>query len=311
MKMLNLAKIALFLLLAANFRVAAQPAKEIAVTIDDLPLNGPQFEAARLRAMTDKFIAGLDRRRIPAVGFVNEALLYRPQETDARIAILRSWVEGGVELGNHTFSHAGFKTTPLADFADDFVRGDAVTRLLMQPRGARPRYFRHPFLQMAPDRETEKAFGEFIGRRGYRIAPVTIDTMDWMFLAAYAKARGAGDRETLERVGKEYLEYVEARLDFSEKISLEMFGRPVRHILLLHANELNADHVDALFAVFERRGYRFVALERALDDPIYVFPAKYQSTSDWLSHWAFDKGKKFDPPRPPKFIEEAFNDQSR
>src|SRR5262245_12032036 len=33
--------------------------KEIAVTIDDLPLNGPRFELTRLQTMTSKLLAGI------------------------------------------------------------------------------------------------------------------------------------------------------------------------------------------------------------------------------------------------------------
>lgn len=33
--------------------------KEIAVTIDDVPLSGPHFGIERLRAMTDKILNGL------------------------------------------------------------------------------------------------------------------------------------------------------------------------------------------------------------------------------------------------------------
>jgi peptidoglycan/xylan/chitin deacetylase (PgdA/CDA1 family) len=283
--------------------------REIAVTIDDLPLNGPQFDAARLRAMTDKLLSGIRKHQIPAVGFVNESLLYVGVEADARIAILRAWSEAGVELGNHTFSHLGFKEAAPADYRDDFVRGDAVTRLLLGPKGQRPRYFRHPFLQMGPTAELEQAFRSFIAARGYRAAPVTVDTMDWMFLAAYAKARAAGDAATLRRVSDEYIKYVGVKFDFCERVSEEMFGRPVSHILLLHANELNADNFDALAGVMKGRGYRFVTLEQALGDPVYRFPEKYAATSDWLSHWAVSKGHKFDPPMPSEFIQKQFATQ--
>jgi peptidoglycan/xylan/chitin deacetylase (PgdA/CDA1 family) len=281
--------------------------KEIAVTIDDLPLNGPQFDAARLRLMTDKFLAGIKKHQIPAVGFVNESLLYMPNETDARIAILKSWIDAGVELGNHTFSHSGFKTTSLADFQDDFIRGEAVTKILLKEKGRKPRYFRHPFLQMGATLETEKAFENFIAQRGYRIAPVTIDTMDWMFLAAYSKARTENVKAMLKRVSDEYLKYVSVKFDYCEKVSGELFGRPIKHILLLHANELNGDNFDALIDVIKGKGYRFVTLERALEDSIYQFPDKYNGTSDWLSLWAFSKGKKFNNPMPPDFIQKIFN----
>lgn len=281
--------------------------KQIAVTIDDLPLNGQQFEAARVRTMTDKFLAGIKKYQIPAVGFVNESLLYQQGEADARIAILKSWSDAGVELGNHTFSHLGFQGATLADYEDDFIRGEAVSKMLLKQKGARLRYFRHPFLQMGATLETEKSFENFIGQRGYKIAPVTIDTLDWMFLAAYSKARSQSDKAMMKRVSSDYLKYVSVKFDYCEKVSGELFGRKIKQILLMHANELNADNFDALINVIKGKGYRFVPLEQALQDSIYQFPDKYIPTSDWLGLWAFSKGVKMSAPPAPEYIQQAFN----
>lgn len=287
---------------------AAPPGeKEIAVTIDDLPLNGPRIGAERLRAMTDKLLAALNRHGVPAVGFVNESLLYVPGETDAMIGILKSWADAGVELGNHTFSHLGFKGARLSEYEDDFVRGETLTRTLMRQKGVRVRYFRHPFLQMGDTRELEQSFEQFIAERGYRIAPVTVGTLDWMFLSAYARARADGDTAAARRVSDEYLRYVGLSFDFCERASARLFGRQVRHVLLLHANELNAENFEALLSLIEGRGYRFVTLERALEDPAYQAPERYAATSDWLAHWAFSKGEKFEPPAAPEFIRKAYS----
>ncbi|HWS99622.1 MAG TPA: polysaccharide deacetylase family protein [Pyrinomonadaceae bacterium] len=299
-----------------KLRAQAQPEaaarqKEIAVTIDDVPLNGPRFGIERLRAMTDKLLDGLKKHQIPAVGFVNESLLYVQGETDARISILKAWADAGVELGNHTFSHMGFKTASLSDYEDDFIRGDALTRLLMKERGQKVRYFRHPFLQTGPTPELENSFESFIAERGYRVAPVTIDTMDWMFLTAYNDARARGDGETLKRVSEEYLKFAAQKFDFCEKVATALFGRPVKHVLLLHANELNADNFDALVEVMKNKGYRFITLEQALTDPVYQAPEKYLPTSDWLGRWAFSKDKKFEHPTPPEFIQKAFADAQK
>jgi peptidoglycan/xylan/chitin deacetylase (PgdA/CDA1 family) len=296
--------------IAGSIKIEAQ-VKEIAVTIDDLPLNGPNIGIARLRLMTGKLLAGLNKYDIPAVGFVNESLLYVPDETDARIGLLKEWSDRGIELGNHTFSHLGFKTASLADYEDDFVRGEAVTRMLLKQKGQKLRYFRHPFLQMGNTLETEKAFESFIGERGYRIAPITIDTMDWMFLAAYSQAKKHGDSAGERQASDEYIKFVGLKFEACEKAATELFGRPVKHILLLHANELNADNFEALAAVIRARGYRFISLEQALSDPIYQFPEKYQPTSDWLSLWAFNKGKKLDSPAPPDFIQRAYSDEQK
>jgi peptidoglycan-N-acetylglucosamine deacetylase len=287
---------------------ASNGQKEVAVTMDDLPLNGPRIELARLRAMTGKLVSGFKRYRMPVVGFVNESLIYVPGEADARIALLKEWSDGGVELGNHTFSHIGFKTASLADYEDDFIRGETVTEILLKAKGQKARYFRHPFLQMGATPELEKSFEDFIAARGFRVAPVTVDTMDWMFLAAYEKARARGDAGELKRVSEEYLKFAALKFDYCEKVSAELFGRQIRHILLLHANELNADNFDALVDVLKKRGYRFITLEEALKDPVYLSPDKYVGTSDWLGAWAISKGKKFTSPTPPDYIQKAYQD---
>ena len=287
---------------------AQQPAKEIAVTIDDLRLNGSRFDLVRLQTMTTRLLSGISSQHVPVVGFVNESLLYVPNETDARIALLDQWAAAGVELGNHTFAHVGFKDTPLSQYEDDFVRGETITKAIMKKRGQRLEYFRHPFLQMGPTRELENSFEAFIGERGYRIAPVTIDSMDWMFRVAYANARTQGDTALMQKVAAAYLTFAGVKIDYCESVARELFGRPVKHILLLHANELNADNFGELVKLMRARGYRFITLKEALTDPIYQFPDKYKATSDWLNHWTFSKGKQLAAPMPPEFIQKAYSD---
>lgn len=299
-KSLIICQIILFSIIA----VSAQ-SKQIAFTIDDLPLNGPQFEVKRLQTMTEKLLSVIKKNQIPMVGFINEGLLYGKNDVDERIAILKMWQDAGVELGNHTFSHLGFKNASLADFEDDFIRGDAVTRLLLKP--SKPRYFRHPFLQMGNTRELENEFRKFIGERGYTAVPITTDTMDWMFLASYLKSLNEKDKKFQEQVSEDYLKFVGQKIDSAEKIERELFGRNVKHILLLHANELNADNFDALVKIYKDKGYQFITVEDALKDEIYRFPDKYSPTSDWLSLWANDKGKRFETPQPPEYVQNIFN----
>ncbi len=198
--------------------------KNIAITIDDLPLNGPHIPIGDLQKMTKQFIDTLRKNDVPAVGFVNESLLYVKGETDERISLLRSWSDGGVELGNHTFGHVGFSNTPLDKYEDDFVRGDAVTSRIVKGSGKTVRYFRHPFLQMGPTLETERAFEKFIGDRGYRIAPITLSSSDWMFLVAYDRAKKSGDKTAVKKVADDYIHFAEANLEYGEKASNEIFG---------------------------------------------------------------------------------------
>ena len=292
------------LFILSCFAAVSGQTKSIVLTIDDLPLNGPSIEIKRLQKMTEKILSVVKKERLPMVGFVNEGLLYAAGETDARIAILKMWTDAGVELGNHTFSHLGFEGASLAAYEDDFVRGESVTNLLMKPRKAR--YFRHPFLQMGATRETEEAFEKFIGERGYKAVPVTIDPMDWMFLAAYAKALKEKDKALRKRVAEDFLKFASLRIDAAEKVSDGLFGRQIKHILLIHANELTADNFEALIKIFKDKGYRFETVEEALKDPAYRFPDRYTPISEWLSHWAQSEGKRFEMPVPPEYIQKAF-----
>lgn len=276
----------------------APSAPAIAITFDDLPLNGPPLDLQRLQAMTTKLLAVVARHRLPVVGFVNESQLYVRGETDARIDLLRQWLDAGAELGNHTFSHPSFKGLPLAAYQDDVVRGDTVTRMLTKESGKPVRYFRHPFLQMGDTREVEESFERFLADRGYRIAPVTADTVDWLVLNAYNRARLVPDEKA--RVLSAYLKLADERLASSEKMAAELFGRPIRHILLLHANELNADAFEGMIERMTRRGYRFITLEEALADEAYRYPTAYSATSQWLSLWAASKGLRFRPPDVPE-----------
>lgn len=299
-----LKKLLTFQIILLCFFTGSAQTKQIAFTIDDLPLNGPSIEIKRLQKMTENLLTVLKKNQIPMVGFVNESLLYAPNETDQRIAVLKMWVDGGVELGNHTFSHLGFKDASLANYEDDFIRGDSVTKMLMKPN--KPRYFRHPFLQMGKTRELEDSFEKFIGERGYKAVPITMDTMDWMFLAAYAKSLKEKDKALQKKVTDEYLKFVGLKIDSAEKMSNELFGRNIKHILLLHANELNSDNFDALVQIYKDKGYQFITVEEALKDEIYRFPDKYVPTSDWLSLWANDKGKRFETPQPPEFVQKIY-----
>ena len=290
-------------ILSCLHAVAAQN-KTIALTIDDLPLNGPSTELKRLQKMTEKFLEVTKKNQLPLVGFVNEGQLYVPNETDARIAVLKMWSDAGIELGNHTFSHIGFENASLAAYEDDFIRGETVINLLLKPKKAR--YFRHPFLQMGKTREIEDAFEKFIGERGYKSVPVTIDPMDWMFLAAYAKALKEKDKALQKRVSADYLKFAGLRIDAAERVADGLFKRQIKHILLIHANELTADTFEDLIKIFRDKGYRFITVEEALQDSIYRFPEKYSPTSEWLSHWTVSEGKRFEMPAPPEYIQRIF-----
>ena len=81
--------------------------RSLVVTIDDLPYasspTGDKLAAAK--RTTEALLRTLRAHHVPAIGFVTEGKLQRAGEVDAREALLKQWVDAGMLLGNHTFSH--------------------------------------------------------------------------------------------------------------------------------------------------------------------------------------------------------------
>jgi len=290
--------------------------RSVAVTFDDLP--GPpgglvSNDVAGLRENTRKLLATLSERHVPVVGFVNEGKLFvegeGPADAEARKAVLKTWVDAGFELGNHTYSHRSLNSTPLDAFEADVRRGEPVTLSLLAERGKTLRYFRHPFLQVGLELDKRRAFEAFLADRGYTVAPVTVDNDDYVYAAVYADALRRGDPGFAAKVAADYLRYMDSVFAFVEGVSRALLGREVAQVLLVHASALNADHFGGLARVMEARGYRFVPLEEALQDEAYRRPDTYVGGwgISWLHHWELTSEKPRTPsPDPPDWVTKAY-----
>jgi len=271
-----------------------KPDRQVAITIDDLPAGmADRLPAADITALTTKLLGTLRDQKIPAVGFVNEKKLYKTGEVDERIHALHMWLDYGFELGNHTFSHASLNQISLKDWEDDVVQGESVTRMLLAEKKMRLRYFRHPYLDTGRDLQTRRQAEAFLIERGYRIAPITLDGWDWMFAGLYEDAKKRGDSALQDQVVKEYLAHHDAAIAYAEQLSAKIVGYEPKQILLLHASNLEADHIGELLDLLRKRGYRFITLEEALSDQAYSLPDTYvgEEGSGWLEHWAITQGK--------------------
>jgi len=282
-------------------------AKTMALTFDDLPKSSGMEDIEGARRTTESILKVLKAHKGPAVGFVNEGKLYAGAAMiEERAELLRLWVKAGVTLGNHTYSHLDINDVPLKKYQDDVVRGERTYTRLMRGIPAE-RWFRHPFTHTGPTEDVKAALNKFLAARGYRIAPFTIENSDWIFSAAYKKAKASGDEAQAVRVRDEYLVYTSQMLDWDEKLSREDFGRDIPQILLIHANDLHTDALDALLTNIEKRGYRWVTLAEAMKDAAYKTPDHFVGTSgpSWLHRWRVAKNlpdRMREEPDPPQWV---------
>jgi peptidoglycan/xylan/chitin deacetylase (PgdA/CDA1 family) len=295
-------RILIALLLCATASLAA--GRELAITIDDLPRGGDggPRSLAGVRAMTNQLLTLFREQKLPVIGFVNEG---RQLDFGAKglREILDLWLDCGADLGNHSYSHLNINNVPVEQYTDDIVKGEPILRAALAARGKELRFYRHPFLFTGPTVDSKRQIQQFLDQHSYRVAPVTLDNSDYEFAALYMKP------EYKDRVKREYVPYMESIVSFFEQRSVEVVGREIPQILLIHASQLNADLMPDLLRMFRRRGYTFVSLDQALADEAYQLPEEYVGPGgiSWIHRWSKTKGMAAKgEPDPAAWVEKAW-----
>jgi hypothetical protein len=97
----------------------------------------------------------------------------------------------------------------------------------------------------------------------------------------------------MERLGGSYVDYMLDVVAFYEGQAEAIVGRPIPQVLLVHAYALNADHLGRLLGELSARGWTWITLDEALEDPVYRRPTHgYTGPGGitWLHRWAITAG---------------------
>lgn len=295
---------------------SAATERRMVITFDDLPYQaaGSHHYLSDGARMTDEIVRALARHRAPAVGFINESQLQVSGETARRTALLRQWVDAGLVLGNHTYSHADLNAVTVEQFEDEISRGDIVTRRLMERRRPYQLYFRHPYTHTGDTDQKKDAIERFLAERGYKVTPHTIENADHAFNVPYVRAKRSGDLRMQARLVEAYAEQTMAAVAFAEQMAPRIFGRDIPQTLLVHANDITADCLGQTLTALERRGYRFISLEEAMADPAYqtrdTVVTRFGPT--WLWRWSRSKGLSLDfkaEPEAPAWVMDLYRER--
>ena len=285
--------ITLFLVLGIT--VSFGQKKQVCFSYDDLPfVNYGISDSTYQKQMVDKLIVSLKMNGIPAIGFVNEGKLYdKDGIIPFKYNMLKNWFNSGLELGNHTWSHPDYNRVSLFEFTQNILMGEKITKEILAKEGKTIKYFRHPFLHVGNTNARADSLDSFLVNHGYTVAPVTIDNEDYLFAVAYKRAKVKNDSALFSRIGVDYIDYMERKLKYYEKLSENLFGRNIAQILLLHASMLNSDFTDSLAVLFRRNNYEFVSMGKVLEDKAYESKIDYYSNCgvSWVDKWALTKRK--------------------
>jgi peptidoglycan/xylan/chitin deacetylase (PgdA/CDA1 family) len=159
---------------------------KVALTFDDLPLNG----SCRRRKQSDfarDTVAVLKKHRIPpSYGFINAA----SSSAIRRRAALQIWVDGGIPLANHTYSHLDLTKNSVEDFQREILRNEPVLELLMPPKAVRQhdwRWFRYPYLHEGDTLEKRRAVRAFLAATVIASRRPRSTSGDYLWNSAHAR----------------------------------------------------------------------------------------------------------------------------
>lgn len=289
--------------------LGAEPRRQVAITLDDIPGSAVVHDACDAGAVRDfnrRMLAALRRERVVATGFVVGGSLCEPLRTSVLPGLLRDWRAAGHALGNHTFSHPDYNAVSIEGYLEDIARGEAAMGAHLPARDSGRRLFRAPLLHTGDTAEKHARLASHLKSHGYRTGIVTIDNQEWVFATHYMRAKRNGDDARMRRIVEGYIAHLDAAFAFFEAESRAVFGREPPQVLLLHANEINADHLDKVMSMIRRRGYRIVDMERALADPAYAEADGYVGRRglSWVHRHSLKQGRTpGDEPREPDWLD--------
>jgi peptidoglycan/xylan/chitin deacetylase (PgdA/CDA1 family) len=284
--------------------------KQVCFSFDDLPVvNYGITDSVFQKNLMGKLILSLKTYKIPAIGFVNEKKIYdKDGIIQYQVDLLKHWADNGLELGNHTYAHVDYNSTTFNEYSSDILKGETITKEILNTHGRSIRYFRHPYLHVGNTKAKADSLSSFLVNQGYHVAPVTIDNEDYLFALAYKRAMEKKDAGLMRQIGHDYIHYMEMKLIYFEKEAYRLFGRNINQILLVHASSLNADYIDSLAIMFQKNNYAFVNMDKALEDDVYKTDITVFGNwgISWIDKWALSQGKKGsffkDEPTTPDYI---------
>ncbi|WEK44841.1 MAG: polysaccharide deacetylase family protein [Candidatus Sphingomonas colombiensis] len=266
---------------------AAARGGAVALTFDDLPALSILPDQAYVDDLNATLLRKLKQHHFPAIGFVNESKI-NDLQPEHQITNLKRWLDAGMLLGNHTFSHDSPNKLGAEGYIADIARGEQITRPMMEERGLKLQWFRHPYLETGYPAAVRNQIDGWLATHGYRIAPVTIDAEDWEFAEPYDDAIARHDVARQQSIRKAYLAYTAIRIRWSQASARVLFGRDIAHVMLLHCTRLNADTLDDLAKLLRAAHLRPVSLEQAMRDRAYRTRDDYAEKDGitWLERWA-------------------------
>jgi peptidoglycan-N-acetylglucosamine deacetylase len=241
-------------------------AQGVAITFDDLPLNGELPPGVTRVEITKSVLAILKTRRAPAVyGFVNAKKLEGGNKDG--VDALKLWVAAGEKIGNHTYSHIDLNQNTPEAFEKDLAQNEPVLELLDE--NGDWHWLRYPFLREGDTLEKRHAVRSYLHDHGYKVAQVTLDYEDYLWNSAYARCAAKHSQRAIDWLTSTYLSIASDYIDGDRQMAKLAFGHDINHVLLLHLGAFSPVILPRVLDMLQQKGLQLVTLQEAQSDPSY------------------------------------------
>lgn len=240
-------------------------AQKLAITMDDLPLNGLLPPGVTRTQTTAAVLSILKKRHVPPVyGFINAKKL--EGNADGAEA-LRLWA-AAEPVGNHTYSHIDLEQNTAEAFEREVEENEPALELL-QPK-ADWHWLRYPYLHEGDTVEKRRAVRLYLQARGYRIAQVSLDWEDYLWNTAYARCAEKNDAKAIAWLRSSYLSTASEFLDLGREQAKLIYGHEINYVLLMHLGAFSSTILPDALDLLQKKGFKLVTLEEAESDAAYA-----------------------------------------
>ena len=170
-------------------------------------------------------------------------------------------------IANHTVTHPDFnaEAVSLDGFEQEVLACDEVIRTIP----GYLKFFRFPFLREGAVPSKRDGIRVFLREHGYRIGYVSIDTSDWLLDQKLRHALESNPALDLNPWRELHLAGLWDNAQAYEHLARQLYGREVKHVLLLHHNLTNALFLGDVIDMFRDRGWTIVSPADAFEDSAY------------------------------------------
>ena len=210
-------------------------------------------------------IATFKAKGVPGVyGFVNA----KNTGDEDKSTSLKLWVDARFPLGSHTYSHMDLSTHTAEEFEAEIAANEPALRALMGTGDWH--WFRYPYLHEGDTLEKRNAVKKYLADHGYKVAEVTLEFGDYAWNNPYARCVAKQDTQAIAWLKSSYLSSAKEFFSLGEKMATQVYGRDIRHVLLLHIGAFDSVMLPELLDLMSKRGFQFVTLQEAQKDPAYL-----------------------------------------